>query len=44
MPCGGTQCSQSVHFPYPYHRQAIRVTQTRSTAKTWSVHVNDFVI
>jgi len=45
MPCGGTECSQSMHFPYPYRRQAIRVTQTQSTAKTsLSVHVNDFVI
>ena len=47
MPCGGTRGSQSVrvHFPYPYCRQAICVTQTQSTAKTsLSVHVNDFVI
>lgn len=36
MPCGGTRGSQSVrvHFPYPYCRQAICVTQTQSTAKT----------
>jgi hypothetical protein len=35
----------SVHFPYPYRRHAIFVTQTQSTAKTsLSVHVNDFVI
>lgn len=32
-PCGGAQCSQSVHLPYPYHRQATHVTQTQSTAK-----------